>query len=101
MIDENVLNLQIAILVLIGTLIFIIVSLQRNDLLIYLPTYIMLPIGEIFIYLQVFQYWYRIVGNLFFTISLITYIAAIFYEYSQTPKKKLIRKRFVYSISPF
>jgi len=86
MLDESILNLQITILMMLGTLIFIFVSFKRRDLIIYLPTYIILPIGYFFIYLQIFNYIYRLLGNLIFLIGVLFFIFAVYYEYFKTIK---------------
>ncbi|KKL04894.1 hypothetical protein LCGC14_2611500, partial [marine sediment metagenome] len=86
MLDESILNLQIKILMMLGTLIFIFVSFKRRDLIIYLPTYIILPIGYFFIYLQIFNYIYRLLGNLIFLIGVLFFIFAVYYEYFKTIK---------------
>ena len=50
MLDESFLNLQITFLLTLGTIIFIFVSFRRRDLITYLPPYLILPIGYLFIY---------------------------------------------------
>ncbi|HEC36654.1 MAG TPA: hypothetical protein ENI29_00370 [bacterium] len=50
MLDESFLNLQITFLLTLGTIIFILVSFRRRDLIAYLPPYLILPIGYLFIY---------------------------------------------------
>ncbi len=50
MLDESILNLQITIFLFVGTFIFIGVSIKRKDLIIYLPAYILAPIGYLFTY---------------------------------------------------
>ncbi|MFX1243022.1 MAG: ATP-binding protein [Promethearchaeota archaeon] len=87
LLDESILNLHIALLVLAGTIIFILVSIKRKDLRIYLPTYLIFPIGEVFIYLQVYDSIYRLIGNIIFMISLFLLIGAIFYEYYSLSKQ--------------
>ena len=87
MLDESILNLQITVLLLIGTFIFILVSIKRKELFIYLPSYIILPIGYLFIYLQIFDYTYRLVGNLLFLISILAFIFAVYYEYFKAIQK--------------
>ncbi len=87
MLDESILNLQITILLMLGTCIFIIVSFKRKDLILYLPTYILTPIGYFFIYLQIFNYNYRLLGNLIFLIGVLLFIFAVYYEYFKTIKK--------------
>ncbi|MFX1574613.1 MAG: PAS domain S-box protein [Promethearchaeota archaeon] len=81
MLEETILNFQITILLILGTVVFSLVNLKRKDLTIYLPSYIILPIGYLFIYLQVFDSIYRLVGNLFFLIGIIAFISAVYYEY--------------------
>ena len=87
MIDESILNLQITILMMLGTFIFIFVSVKRKDLIIYLPTYILAPIGYFFIYLQIFNYTYRLLGNIVFLIAVLLFIFAVYYEYFKAIKK--------------
>ena len=87
MLEESFLNLQITILLTLGTLVFIFVSFKRRDLIPYLPTYILTPIGYLFIYLQIFNYFYRFLGNLIFLIGILLFISAVFYEYFKVIKK--------------
>ncbi|MFX0023650.1 MAG: ATP-binding protein [Candidatus Hermodarchaeota archaeon] len=70
---------------MVGTIIFILVSIKREDLRIYLPTYLIFPIGEFFIYLQVFNEIYRLLGNVIFMLSLLIFISTVFYEYFSSP----------------
>ncbi|MHA1931568.1 MAG: PAS domain S-box protein [Promethearchaeota archaeon] len=88
MLEESFLNLQITILLIIGTLIFIFVSFKRRDLLAYLPSYLIIPFGYLFIYLQIYDVTFRLLGNFLFLIGILTYISAIYYEYYKTIKKR-------------
>ncbi|MFW9894245.1 MAG: ATP-binding protein [Candidatus Thorarchaeota archaeon] len=88
MIDESILNLQITILLMLGTLIFIFVSFKRKDLIIYLPTYLIIPIGYLFIYLQIFEYSFRLLGNSLFLIGILFFIFAVYFEYFKIIKSK-------------
>ncbi|MFX0003873.1 MAG: PAS domain S-box protein [Candidatus Hermodarchaeota archaeon] len=81
MLDESILNLQITLFFICGTIIFIIVSFKRKDFYIYLPPYILVPLGYFFVYLQTVNYVYRLLGNAIFLIAMMSLIAAIFYEY--------------------
>ncbi|MFX0032307.1 MAG: PAS domain S-box protein [Candidatus Hermodarchaeota archaeon] len=81
MLDESILNLQISLLLIIGTFIFIFVCLKRKDLIIYLPAYTFAPIGYIFIYLEFLNNIYRLLGNAIFLIAILALLIAIFYEY--------------------
>ena len=87
MLDEAILNLQITILLMLGTIIFIGVSFKRKDLILYLPTYILTPIGYLFIYLQIINSIYRLLGNLIFLIGVLLFIIAVYYEYFKATKK--------------
>jgi PAS domain S-box-containing protein len=87
LLDESILNLQITILLTIGTLIFIIVSFKRRDLIAYLPSYLIVPVGYTFIYLQIFNDSFRLLGNFFFLIGILAFLLAIYYDYFKTFKK--------------
>jgi len=87
LLNEAILNLQITILLTLGTIIFICVSFKRRDLIPYLPTYILTPIGYFLIYLQVFNYTYRLLGNIIFLIAVLLFIFAVYYEYFKAIKK--------------
>ncbi|KKK45111.1 MAG: Signal transduction histidine kinase [Candidatus Lokiarchaeum sp. GC14_75] len=87
MLDESFLNLQITFLLTLGTIIFILVSFRRRDLIAYLPPYLILPIGYLFIYLQIYDTTYRLLGNLLFLIGALAFIIAIYYDYFKTVKK--------------
>ncbi|MHA2182701.1 MAG: hypothetical protein ACXAAH_14875, partial [Promethearchaeota archaeon] len=65
MLEESILNLQITIFLMLGTLIFIFVSIKRKDLIPYLPAYIFVPLGYLFVYLQIYNDSFRLVGNSF------------------------------------
>ena len=41
------------------------------------------PIGAIFIYLQIFDYNYRLIGNIFYLLASVCLIVAVYYEYFQ------------------
>ena len=71
----------------LGTIIFILVSFRRRDLIAYLPPYLILPIGYLFIYLQIYDTTYRLLGNLLFLIGVLAFIIAIYYDYFKTIKK--------------
>ncbi|MCK4284988.1 MAG: hypothetical protein KAX18_02245 [Candidatus Lokiarchaeota archaeon] len=87
MLDESFLNLQITLLLTLGTIIFIFVCFKRRDLIVYLPSYLILPIGYLFIYLQIHDSAFRLIGNLLFLIGVLAFIFAIYYEYFKTIKK--------------
>lgn len=87
MLDESLLNLQITLLLTLGTIIFIFVCFKRRDLIVYLPSYLILPIGYLFIYLQIHDSAFRLIGNLLFLIGVLAFIFAIYYEYFKTIKK--------------
>jgi PAS domain S-box-containing protein len=101
LLDESILNFQIALLVMAGTIIFIFVSIKRKDLRIYLPTYLIFPIGEVFIYLQIYGSIYRLIGDIIFIISLFFLIGAIFYEYFSLPKERHYSIRDKVKLSAF
>ncbi|MFX0036075.1 MAG: PAS domain S-box protein [Candidatus Hermodarchaeota archaeon] len=88
MLDESILNFQITIFLVVGTIIFMFVNFKRRDLIIYLPTYILIPIGYLFIYLQIYNYSYRLLGNAIFLIGNLTLLIAIFFEYFKVVNKK-------------
>ncbi len=81
MLDESILNLQITLFLVVGTFIFIGVCLKRKDLIRYLPTYILAPIGYLFIYLQIIDIFYRLLGNAIFLIANLTLLITIYHEY--------------------
>ena len=87
MLDESFLNLQITLLLMLGSLIFIFVSFKRRDLIAYLPTYIIIPPGYLFVYLQIYNASFRLLGNFLFLIGVLVFISAIYYEYFKTIKK--------------
>lgn len=107
--NELALNFQIAMLMFIGTIFFVVISIRIKRMLIYLPMYILLPVGSLFIFLQFISNIYRIIGNLIFLISLIFLIISFFYEYLRYfPKKsanELINKSNVlfpiFLLSPY
>jgi len=108
MLDESFLNLQITILLSLGTIIFIFTSFKRRELIIYLPAYLFAPIGYLFVYLQILDNAFRLLGNLFFLIGVLALIIAIYYEYFKTIKKihkvketKLKNNKILLSFSPF
>ncbi|MFX1344057.1 MAG: PAS domain S-box protein [Promethearchaeota archaeon] len=86
--EESTINFQITLILVIGTLIFITVCFKRKDLIKYLPTYIMVPFGYIFIYLQIFYYIFRLIGNVIFLIGIFALLISIFYEYFNIVYKK-------------
>jgi PAS domain S-box-containing protein len=71
----------------VGTVIFIFVAVKRKDLIIYLPAYVIAPLGYFFIYLQTFGYSFRLIGNLLFLIATLALISAIYYEYFKVIRK--------------
>jgi len=87
MLDESFLNLQITLLLTLGTIIFIFVSFKRRDLIAYLPSYIFVPIGYLFVYLQIYDITFRLLGNFLFLLGVLVFIFAIYYEYFKTIKK--------------
>ena len=87
MLEESFLNLQITIILTLGTLIFIFVSFKRRDLIAYLPAYILIPPGYLFVYLQIYSSSFRLLGNFLFLIGVLAFISAIYYEYFKTVKK--------------
>ncbi len=94
MLDETILDFQISILIIIGTVVFIITSRKRRELLIFLPAYIGLSIGTVFIFLQIIDYGFRIIGNIIFLIATLLFIAGVYYEYYQVFINKGKQTRF-------
>ena len=88
MLDEAILDFQISIITIIGTIIFVIVCRKRRDLLKYLPAYICLSIGSIFIYLQIVDYSLRLIGNIFYFIASLLFLVGLYYEYYKIFIKK-------------
>ena len=82
MIDEIIFDLQIAIFLAIGTIIFIFVYLKIRELKYYLPAYLTMPVGYFFYYLHFVDNTYRLIGNIIFTIAAIFLIIGIILEYS-------------------
>ncbi|UCC20943.1 MAG: PAS domain-containing sensor histidine kinase [Promethearchaeota archaeon] len=103
MLDESVLNLQITILLFFGMLIFMRVCYRRKDLIIFIPTYILAPIGYLFIYLQIINNFYRLMGNAIFLLGNLTLLLAIFYDYYKEihTDTNSDKRKIIFSLIPF
>ena len=107
MLDESIINLQITLILLFGTIVFILVAVKRKDLIIYLPAYLFSPSGYLFIYLQSFEYSFRLLGNLLFLIGSLTLLFTVYYEYfkvirktDKNPTSNLKLKNMMITITP-
>jgi len=86
MINEPILDLQIAIFLTIGAIIFILVDVKVRDLKYYLPAYLLFPLGYFFYYLHHTIAIYRLMGNVIFVIASILLSIGVMLEYSHIVK---------------
>ena len=84
MLDESIFNLIIAAYTIFTNITFAIACRKRRDLLIWLVGICFFSIGALFIYLQIFSSLNRIIGNIFYLISITIFIIAGMHEYYQT-----------------
>ena len=84
MLDESIFNLIIAAYAIFTNIVFAITCRKRRDLLLWLVGICFFSIGAVFIYLQIFSYLYRIIGNGFYLLSTIVFIITAILEYFQT-----------------
>jgi PAS domain S-box-containing protein len=80
----------------------VIINVKRKDLIIYLPAYLLSPLGYFFIYIQIFEYSFRLIGNLLFLVATSALIFAVYYEYFREVRKinKKTTSNFAFTISP-
>jgi len=84
LLDESIFNLIIAAYAIFTNIVFAITCRKRRDLLLWLVGICFFSIGAVFIYLQIFSYLYRIIGNGFYLLSTIVFIITAILEYFQT-----------------
>jgi PAS domain S-box-containing protein len=94
MLDENILNLFIALLATVTTIMFGLVTKERRYLKAWFVTVVLISFGSVFIYLKVFNSVYRVVGNLFYVFGIICFDIGIVNEYYRlqpnSSQKKLL-----------
>lgn len=84
LLEESIFNLIIAAYTIFTTIVFAIACRKRRDLLIWLVGICFFSIGAVFIYLQIYNSLYRILGNSFYLLSTIIFIISGIREYFQT-----------------
>ena len=71
---ETTLDFIIAIYSIFAAIIFLIMSVKQHQLFTYNPSVSTHALGSIFIYTQIFNENYRIIGNIFYAIALILFL---------------------------
>ncbi|MFX0051457.1 MAG: ATP-binding protein [Candidatus Hodarchaeota archaeon] len=94
MIDETAFNFSIAIYSTASTLVFSSIAIKTRRLLSWSIVLGLFALGSIFIYLQVFNESYRLIGNILYALSAITLLVIIFYEYYNFSLKKAPKIRY-------
>ena len=92
MINELILDIYICIFFSLGVINLSIVCFWRKDLIKYLPAYISNAIGYIFYTLHIFDYSFRVIGNICYLLTAIFAFLSYYYEYHKTFLKK--KKKF-------
>ena len=87
-IDLTYLEIILAVITIIGTTIFLFVTLKRRDLKYWLFTYIALTLGYVFNSVRVFVAIFEILSYLLFGLTIILANIAVFIEYYGTFIKK-------------
>ncbi len=96
MLEEQILDLIIAIYTCIATIVFGYAFIKKRDLLPWMIGCIQFAVGSIFVYLQEFNSYFRLIGNVFYLIAVLIFISAVSYEYYTLflKQKPRIRKNF-------
>ncbi len=106
MLDESIFNLIIAIYIIFTNIVFAITCRKHRDLIIWLVGICFFSIGAVFIYLQIYNSLYRILGNSFYLLSTIIFIVAGIHEYFQTflknnDSQNILIKNSIIFLTPF
>lgn len=83
-IDLSYLELVLAVITVIGTIIFSLVTFKRHDLKFWLFTYISLTFGYTFNYIRFYISVFEIISYVFFGLTVILANVAVFIEYFET-----------------
>lgn len=95
MLDETAFNFSIALYSLVSSLLFFSIAIRTKRLLSWSGALGFFALGSIFIYLQVFNESYRLIGNIFYALSVVTLLIPVFYEYYNSSLNKYAKNRLL------
>ena len=81
MLEEQYLDLIIAIYTIIATIVFGYAFVKKRTLLPWMIGVVIVAVGSIFIYLQEYNSIYRLIGNAFYLLGVLVFISVVTYEY--------------------
>ncbi|MFX1322667.1 MAG: ATP-binding protein [Promethearchaeota archaeon] len=93
MLSEHVIDFQVTIFFLIGSVFFFLVYLRNRDLKYYIPGYISAPFGYFIYYLHYYYYFYRLLGNIIMAFGTILFMLGALVEYFSITKNKIRIKK--------
>jgi signal transduction histidine kinase len=97
LLNELNFNLFLALYAIFSSIIFWSVSLKRKKLIIWAIAFTFFAIGSSYIYLQAFNPEFRLLGNIYFAISILCLLISVFYDYYNLFFKKE-RNRLLFSL---